>query len=291
MNDHRLSALLLIPAVSVPRWTGKKQTLRFRSLGLVSLIGILSLGFTGSPGDSAIAAESAAAQEKKTENRKSEDGQQQDAEPKKKQERAQDQSSTSKKSDVAKAKEIAPSEESLALEFARTHHPELATLLVQLQKSHPREYRAALTELERTRTRLERDRERLPERYALELEKWKLDSRVRLLVARMSMSESDELKAELRTALQDRMKLSDQLLQDEQERLQRRLAKVEEQLARRQGNRDKIIDQELNALLGSANKAASRRKETLRKREEAISEKGARPKAGKPDKATPLEAN
>jgi hypothetical protein len=126
---------------------------------------------------------------------------------------------------------MTPGREAAALTFAQLHHPELEKLLVHLQKSNPAEYRRAVRKLYLDSERLARVAERSPERYELELEAWKLDSRIRLHVARMSMSSGrGELDEQLRTLLQDRVDLRLRLLHFERERAESRLSKLTESI-------------------------------------------------------------
>ena len=119
-----------------------------------------------------------------------------------------------------------------ALEFAREHHPELARLVGQLRKSKPAQFKSAVRHLIQSQERLERLQTRSPERYETALEAWKLDSRIRLLAARMTMSEDPELEAELRTVLRQRTDLRLRQLSEERDRLSTRLKRIEETISR-----------------------------------------------------------
>ncbi|MDZ4687153.1 MAG: hypothetical protein SH850_18910 [Planctomycetaceae bacterium] len=137
------------------------------------------------------------------------------------------------------------SAETDALAFARTHHPELAGLLDQLKKNAPKDYQAAISDLNRSRERLDRNREKLPERYALELAEWKVNSRIRLLAARMSMGGDAPLDDELRTALRERADIRLQLLQDERTRTAKRVQKLDEQIAEQSSKVDDVVERDL----------------------------------------------
>lgn len=126
---------------------------------------------------------------------------------------------------------MTPGREAAALKFAQLHHPELEKLLVHLEKSNPAEYKRAVRRLYQDSERLARTAERSPERHELELDAWKLDSRIRLLVARMSMSDNVELDGQLKSLLHERVQLRLQQLQSERERLQARLANIDESIS------------------------------------------------------------
>jgi hypothetical protein len=113
-----------------------------------------------------------------------------------------------------------------AVGFARAHHPELADLLEKLHHSNPRAYRAAIQDLARERTRLERLQERAPERYEFELKLWTMDSRLRLLAARAIRGNADEVRPQLQALLQERHAFRLSRLRQEQERLKTRSERV-----------------------------------------------------------------
>ncbi|TXT22077.1 MAG: hypothetical protein FD138_3762 [Planctomycetota bacterium] len=150
------------------------------------------------------------------------------------------------------AEPVPPKREAAALKFAQQHHPELAELLGRLKVSHPDQYTKALRELDRTRDRLEKAKETDADRYAILLREWQLDSRVRLLAARLTMSTSEELEKELRQALTERHDARLQLLTYDRERSKTRLQKMDEQIAEHVQNRETSIDREFDRLKKSA---------------------------------------
>lgn len=143
---------------------------------------------------------------------------------------------------------VTPSREAAAVAFAREHHPELGSLLVQLKKSNRSEYDKAVRELFRTSERLARIRERTPERHELALQAWKVESRIRLLTARMMMKEDAPLEAELRAALDERIELRLRQLEAEQERLGTRLEDVTATLEETRTRRAEIVERDFARL-------------------------------------------
>lgn len=122
--------------------------------------------------------------------------------------------------------------ESIALGFARRHHQELADLLRQLKKSNKVQYSRAVRQISAASEKLERIKQRSPERYLLELKRWKLDSRILLLAARMTMSKDPGLEEELKDLLRERTNIRLQQLKQERERLQKFLGRAENRLKR-----------------------------------------------------------
>lgn len=126
---------------------------------------------------------------------------------------------------------ITAAREAAALTFAREHHPELADLLDRLKDQNQPQYEKAVRQLFQTSERLARVRERSsPETYQLELEAWKLESRIQLLAARMTMSDDPTLQRDLKAALLKRVEVRLELLRAERQRIAERLEKLDEQI-------------------------------------------------------------
>ncbi len=120
--------------------------------------------------------------------------------------------------------------EAAALTFVRQHHPELADLLTRLKDRRPQEYQKAIRDLFRVSERLALSNEQQPARYELELQEWKLASRIQLLAARMSMNGSPELEQELRGLLADQLEVHRQLVKFNYDRAATRAAALAAEL-------------------------------------------------------------
>jgi ribosome-binding ATPase YchF (GTP1/OBG family) len=92
--------------------------------------------------------------------------------------------------------------EQKVLDFVKKHQPELLKLLMFLKERQPAQFQQALKEMARSQQRLEGLLKRDPELYAVELQLWQTQSRIRMLAAEMSVSNSIEKKAELEKQLQ-----------------------------------------------------------------------------------------
>lgn len=138
------------------------------------------------------------------------------------------------------------------LAFADKHHPELGKLLRTLEDSQPKEFRSAMNDLNKTRERLVRSQERTPDRYPLELKEWQLESRIRLLAARLAMGSDAGLEEQIRKALKERREIRMKLLKHEENRLRDRLERIDRQLEALEKSSDGAIDTELAALRKSA---------------------------------------
>jgi hypothetical protein len=80
------------------------------------------------------------------------------------------------------------------------------------------------------------------------LELWKVDSRIRLLAARMTMSEDPALEGELKAVLHGRLQIRLQQLRAEQERLAARAARVSEMIADFERDPEGRIERDLNRI-------------------------------------------
>lgn len=145
--------------------------------------------------------------------------------------------------------------EKAALEFARGHHAELAELLTNLKGSNRAAYEKGIHALFRDSERLARAQVNNPGRYEFDLELWKIESRIRLTVARTMMDDSsDSLKEELRNLVVRREDVKLRLLKFNRDRLTTQLSKAKAELAEAESNRDERIDREVDKLLKSVPK-------------------------------------
>lgn len=152
-----------------------------------------------------------------------------------------------------KLQKLSADEETSALEFARSQHPELAELLEQLKKNNPKEYGRALLDLHRAQDRIGRLADKNPERFALELALWRTESRIRLQAAQLAMGDESQ-EAALKPLLAERRELKLQLLQLDREKAVQRVAELDRQVQGLQTNPEQQDDQELAKLKQAAAK-------------------------------------
>ena len=156
------------------------------------------------------------------------------------------------------AKPQVASREKVARRFAAEHHPELARLLGELAKQDRKQYDAAITDIHRAIDRMEKYREKHPEKYESTLEDWKLSSRIRLAVARMSLTKDPELEAQLRELVAARQQLRLKPLRTEAERIESRLEKIRTTIAEHDANPEAAVEKGLASLLRSVRSAEDR---------------------------------
>ncbi len=177
-----------------------------------------------------------------------------------------------------KIQKLTAEQEEQALGFARSQHPELAELLERLKKNDRKEYARAMLDLHRARNRVERFAEKQPERFALELALWKVDSRIRLLAAQMVISRDEGVDAELKPLLAERRHLKLQLVQLERAKLVERSAQLDRQLAELQTDPESRDEQELAKLKENVVKRQKAPVKPSRKKAKVNTPKGAAPK-------------
>lgn len=153
-----------------------------------------------------------------------------------------------------------PEREAAALTFVEAHHPELTPLLAHLKLSKPNEYQKAIRKLFSDSERLAHSREYQPRRYDLELQDWKLDSRIQLLIARLAMGRTPELERQLRNSLEKQLQVRRDLTALDRERLAERTAKLDEQLREFDERRPTLVDE----LFEKALDAAGQKQEKLK---------------------------
>ncbi len=152
----------------------------------------------------------------------------------------------------AAATKITPEREATAIAFAGENHPELATLLTNLKQNNPTEYLAAVVELNRDVERLAAMKPKNSQQHDSALALWKMDSRIRLLAARLTMSDNPALEAELKAAVRERVELTLAERKAERERLQRRVEKLDQTIGELSTKLDDIAEKELAAVKRSA---------------------------------------
>lgn len=181
--------------------------------------------------------------------------------------------------------------EAAALAFAKTHHPELAELLSNLKRGNPTEYQRAIKELSAAVERITRIQEKNPERYDFVLNTWKLDSRIRLLTARLVMADNPAQEAELKALVQQRNEFKLRELKLEREKVASRLKNIERDIAELEKDQAGAVQRDLQEVRNHLNeKALQLKKKGARPGAEKSEEKpGAEKKSKEPAKSDKTE--
>lgn len=160
-------------------------------------------------------------------------------------------------------------QERQTLKFARDHHPELADLLATLKDSDARQYQKALQELLRTQQRLSKLHEKQAAGYADELALWKVESRIRLLLAQLAMDDDEHLETDLKPLLVQRRELKQAVLSRQRTQVAERLADLDRQLETLTESPEAYADRELARARQSLAKKAKPKKEKNKPKEKA----------------------
>lgn len=150
--------------------------------------------------------------------------------------------------------------EAAALTFVSRHHPDLAQLLGQLKASQPDQYERAIRELFRTSENLAQLQERDQQRYEFELESWRLNSRIQVLAARLTMGADAEIQGQLVQALQAQADLRIQQQQQIRERLAERLTQADRDLDSARRDREAKVERDYQKVLQSVGRGKPREK-------------------------------
>jgi hypothetical protein len=170
-------------------------------------------------------------------------------------------SASAQKSARSKGKKIpgfTGEREAAAMTFVRTNHPELAELLDQLKTNDPDHYQRAIRDLFKSSERLAQLEERNPQRYPLELSMWKVDSRILVLLARLTMSPEPAVEDQLRQAVAEQFQLRKQLLAAEQQRVEQHLAELKADLDDLEQHEQEHIEQRMAKLLSQASRSQAK---------------------------------
>ena len=173
---------------------------------------------------------------------------------------------------------VAAAGEEEAVAFVREHHPQLVFVLEQLRTQSPGEFAKAVRELERSRTRLERIRENRPNAYEDELAWWSVNSRVRLMAARLTQlrieaerqaeradgvppveDRTAKVEAALRKLIEERLDLEASRLRRQEDVLSDQLKRVRLRATRIEKKRDDLVATEFKRIEASSQRAARKR--------------------------------
>ncbi len=164
------------------------------------------------------------------------------------------------------AASLSSDHEATALTFAKRHHAELASLLDQLKEMDSQKYQSAIEELFRTSERLSRYQDRMPDRYKADLEIWKIDSRVRLIVARSVNGMEDETRSQVKGLLLKRNQIRYRQLTNERQKQQDRLERLDEQISQLENESETLAERDLDRLMRSVrNRSKARKKSSTAK--------------------------
>jgi len=139
--------------------------------------------------------------------------------------------------------------ESDAILFVQEHHPELVSLLQSLKAMRQKAYEMAIRDIVRTKKRLETLAKRESEMHAMELDAWKLKSKIDLLVAKGIARDKSFDTVVLRDLLKQQVENQKKRWKVEQSTLAKRQQQISDLLSKTEGHEEAKIDQQLSAHL------------------------------------------
>ena len=135
--------------------------------------------------------------------------------------------------------------ESDAIAFVQAHHPELVALLQSLKSMRQKEYDMAIREIVRTKKRLEALAKKEMDLHAMELDAWKLKSKIDLLMARGIAQEKSFDTNALRELLSQQLENQKKRWKREQTTLTKRQEQLADLLSRTEGFESDKVEQQL----------------------------------------------
>lgn len=167
--------------------------------------------------------------------------------------------------------------EAAVMTFVQQNHAELKELLTHLRDNRRKDYERAIRELSRDAERIGQLQDRDRKQYELELKAWTIKSRIQLLTAQLVMGDKEEIRSQLKTLLNEQFDVRSALMIRERERVQERLARLDQDIVRLEAERQKLIDNQLQVLTKSAADSKNKIK---------VAKNGPKPGAKKPVKPT-----
>jgi len=150
---------------------------------------------------------------------------------------------------------VDPAKEAAALRFLGDKFPELADLVSRLKRTDAGEYAAAIRDLHATYANLERLRVTDRRRYVHELQAWQVQSRIDIVVARLTVDPNINRDKRLRSLLSSRFELRRQWLLSEQQEHLRRADELGAEADKILDRKEELVDNALGQLLREVERA------------------------------------
>jgi len=163
--------------------------------------------------------------------------------------------------------------ESDAIAFVQEHHSELVALLQSLKSMRQKEYEMAIREIVRTKKRLDSLAKRETDLHAMELEAWKLKSKIDLLMAKAIAQDTSFDKVALRDLLSQQVENQKKRWKHEQSTITKRQEQLAELLKRTEGHEEERVEQQLSANLKNVNSKVGKAKKLKQESKNSKGEK------------------
>jgi len=139
--------------------------------------------------------------------------------------------------------------EATVLPFVEEHHSQLLSVLTALKQSNPTEYEAAIADIHKTLRRLSQLEKRNKTLYDVDLDAWKTQSRIDLMMALAIAKDHSLDEAALRSLVAQRRAIQVKRLKVELEQLEDRKKQLQDSLVRLEDNEKERMDQQVLGML------------------------------------------
>lgn len=135
------------------------------------------------------------------------------------------------------------------MDFIKSHHPELATLLEVLRTTDLAKYEAAIKDVSKVIKRVEAARKRDQKIYELEIESWKIQSKIDLLLAKGMAKDKSFNEHDLKQLLENRIDNQMQRTNREIELIDQRRASLIESMNKLNSTRQSQVEKQYANML------------------------------------------
>ncbi len=139
--------------------------------------------------------------------------------------------------------------EATVLPFVEQHHSQLLSVLTALKLSNPKEYESAIADINKSLRRLSQLEKRNKALYDVDLDAWKTQSRIDLMMARAIAKEHSLDESALRSLVAQRRTIQVKRLKIELEQLEDRKKQLQDSLVRLEENEKERVDQQVLGML------------------------------------------
>jgi len=161
-------------------------------------------------------------------------------------------------SGIAGSTDDSQEQESQSIDFVQSHHPELVVLLQRLKEMDRDEYDSAIRDIIKVRKRLDSLEKRDSELHAVELEGWKVQSQIDLMLAKAVARDKDFDPRALKELVKRRVSYQKKRLNAERAGLTARQKQIDESLDRLVGHEEERVSQQLALLMKKVDSNKSR---------------------------------
>jgi len=140
--------------------------------------------------------------------------------------------------------------------FVTKHHPELATMLRQLEKEQASSFQKAILGINRSVSKVELVKRRNPKRHLEVLRQWKIDSRIKVAAAQMKLKDSQENREKLEGLITELIDFNIERLKQERQQTIERLVQLDERIAESESGRDEAITERFQIIVAKQQESA-----------------------------------